>query len=199
MKKSIFIVLAIIGSFVEITAQSQWAFGPKIGMGISDVSVSSLDHNSRAGIIVGVLGEYRVRNFALETDFLYASQGFKWGKVDVKENYLLIPLKVKLYMPYVLKGLNIFAGPQLDLCIKRGEWVWLYPSGGNGKHKVPYQNTLASLTFGLGYRFDFGLDLAANYNVGIVSNIDDKNSSDKNHVFQITAGYDLCRLLNWCK
>lgn len=200
MVKLILTFLIIISSLFEITAQSQWSFGPKIGLGISDVSVTSLDHNSRTGITAGLFGEYRIHNFALEADFLYANQGFKWNKDAIEENYLLIPLKVKLYMPYLLKGLNIFAGPQLDLCIKRADWIWLLMSGQGatemGKQSIPYQNTLASITFGLGYRFDFGLDLAFSYNAGIVSNV--KEYSDKNRVFQLTAGYDLCKLFKLC-
>ena len=137
---------------------------------------------------------------ALESDFLYANQGFKWNKDAIEENYLLIPLKVKLYMPYILKGLNIFAGPQLDLCIKRNDWIWLLMSGedgaGTGKQNIPYQNTLASITFGLGYRFDFGLDLAFSYNAGIVSYV--LEYSEKICVFQLTAGYDLCKLFKLC-
>ena len=67
---------------------------------------------------------------------------------------------------------------------------------GTGKQNIPYQNTLASITFGLGYRFDFGLDLAFSYNAGIVSNV--KEYSDKNRVFQLTVGYDLCKLFKLC-
>ena len=182
MKKIFYLFLMIFGIQSGSTAQSQWSFGPKIGLGISDVSVTGIDHNSRTGVTAGLFGEYRIQNFALEADFLYANQGFKWNKDAIEENYLLIPLKVKLYMPYILKGLNIFAGPQLDLCIKRNDWIWLLMSGedgaGTGKQNIPYQNTLASITFGLGYRFDFGLDLAFSYNAGIVSNV--KEYSDKN-------------------
>ncbi|WP_293739602.1 outer membrane beta-barrel protein [uncultured Parabacteroides sp.] len=200
MKKTVYFIVLFFCNLSGITAQSQWSFGPKIGLGISDVSVTGIDHNSRTGVTAGLFGEYRIQNFALEADFLYANQGFKWNTDAIEENYLLIPLKVKLYMPYILKGLNIFAGPQLDLCIKRNDWIWLWMSEGDatrmGKQNVPYQNTLASITFGLGYRFDFGLDLAFSYNAGIVSNV--KEYSDKNRVFQITAGYDLCKLFKLC-
>lgn len=197
MKKTVYLILILFCNLSGITAQSQWSFGPKIGLGISDVSVTSLDHNSRSGVTAGLFGEYRIQNFALEADFLYANQGFKWNKEAIEDNYLLIPLKAKLYMPYILKGLNIFAGPQLDLCIKRGDWNWLrLVDGGINIQNVPYQNTLASITFGLGYRFDFGLDLAFSYNAGIVSNV--KEYSDKNRVFQLTAGYDLCKLFKLC-
>ena len=200
MKKIFYLFLMIFRFQSGSTAQSQWSFGPKIGLGISDVSVTGIDHNSRTGVTAGLFGEYRIQNFALEADFLYANQGFKWNKDAIEENYLLIPLKVKLYMPYILKGLNIFAGPQLDLCIKRNDRIWLLMSGedgaGTGKQNIPYQNTLASITFGLGYRFDFGLDLAFSYNAGIVSNV--KEYSDKNCVFQLTAGYDLCKLFKLC-
>lgn len=51
---------------------------------------------------------------------------------------------------------------------------------------------------GLGYRFGFGLDLAFNYNAGVTSNVDRENISDKNRVFQLTAGYDLCKLFKLC-
>ena len=88
MKKIFYLFLMIFGIQSGSTAQSQWSFGPKIGLGISDVSVTGIDHNSRTGVTAGLFGEYRIQNFALEADFLYANQGFKWNKDAIEENYL---------------------------------------------------------------------------------------------------------------
>lgn len=69
MKKIFYLFLMIFGIQSGSTAQSQWSFGPKIGLGISDVSVTGIDHNSRTGVTAGLFGEYRIQNFALEADF----------------------------------------------------------------------------------------------------------------------------------
>lgn len=197
MKKIFYLFLLIFGIQSGITAQDQWSFGPKIGVGISNSSLSglSINHSYYTGITVGAFGEYRNKNFAVECDLLYANQGLKWNNEPFKDHYLLIPLKVKLYIPHLLKSrLYVFAGPQLDLCVKRDEnraAFWTV-SGGSHTYKSPYRQTSASISAGLGYRFDFGLDLAFCYNAGIVSNV--KEYSDKNHVFQLTVGYDLYKL-----
>lgn len=198
MRKQIILFFALFCSLSGIIAQNKWSFGPKIGIGFSTVSNTPLtDDGYRTGVVAGVFGEYRVSNFAIEADVLYAEQGLEWGEKTIKDNYLLIPLKAKLYMPYILKGLNVFVGPQLDLCVKRGDWVWWWLTGG-GDYKVPYRDELMSIVAGLGYRFDFGLDLTVNYNAGLISNIDNSRSSEKNRVFQITVGYDLHTLFKLC-
>lgn len=180
----------------ESMAQSQWSFGPRLGIGFSN-RAEDFDYCNH--FVGGIFGEYRINNFATELDLLFTKQGMKYpleshGNASRKDKCLLIPLKAKLYMPYLLKGLNIFAGPQLDIFPNRHSPY--IPTSSFGTNA--YRKAGISIVMGLGYRFDFGLDLAFNYNAGVTSNVDRENISDKNRVFQLTAGYDLCKLFKLC-
>lgn len=189
MKKALF-TICLLCSFLGMQAQHQWSAGPRIGLNVATVRSQLIDFPTRqapygCNINIGVFGEYRIWNFAVETDLIYSVQSYKIGKSN--NGYLLIPLKLKLYTPYLLEGLNLFAGPQLDLCVNRKGPIVL---GGGISY---YRNTQASITVGLGYRFKFGLDLTANYNMGLISNfIWEKKCL--NNVFQIAVGWDLVRL-----
>lgn len=180
----------------ESMAQSQWSVGPRLGIGFSN-RAEGFDYCNH--FVGGIFGEYRINNFATELDLLFTKQGMKYpleshGNASQKDKCLLIPLKAKLYMPYLLKGLNIFAGPQLDIFPNRHSPY--IPTSSFGTNA--YRKAGISIVMGLGYRFDFGLDLAFNYNAGVTSNVDRENISDKNRVFQLTAGYDLCKLFKLC-
>lgn len=193
MKKIIVLLCLMIFALNEATAQSQWYFGPRLGVGFSNRAEG---YDYCAHIVGGVSGEYKIKNFGVEIDVLYTKQGMKYpdGNASRKDKCLLIPLKAKVYMPYLLEGLNIFAGPQLDIFPNRHSPN--IPTSSFGTNS--YRKAGISIVMGLGYRFDFGLDLSFNYNAGVTSNVDRENISDKNRVFQLTAGYDLCKLFKLC-
>ena len=195
MKKIIFTLIAFL-SLNGAMAQHQWSVGPRLGIGFSN-RAEGFDYCNH--FVGGILGEYRISNFATELDLLFTKQGMKYpleshGNASRKDKCLLIPLKAKLYMPYLLKGLNIFAGPQLEIFPNRHSPY--IPTSSFSTNS--YRKAGISIVMGLGYRFDFGLDLAFNYNAGVTSNVYRENISDKNRVFQLTAGYDLCKLFKLC-
>lgn len=203
MKKQLFLLLLFAFFSIGVAvAQSEWAFGPRLGVGFSTRAGGfpdyySVENSYCANLVGGVFGEYKYRNFAVELDVLFTKQGFSGDREKAtKDPAWLIPLKFKYYMPF-LKGLNVFAGPQLDIFPDRHYRI-LPPPGGSGLAQ-DYRKTQASITVGLGYRFKFGLDLAVNYNAGIVSNLRNKDISDDNKVFQVTVGYSLNRLFKLSK
>ncbi len=193
MKKIIFILIAFLSLNGVVMAQHQWSVGPRLGIGFSN-RAEGYDYCNH--FVGGIFGEYRISNFATELDLLFTKQGMRYPESDTsqKDKCLSIPLKAKLYMPYVLRGLNIFVGPQLDIFPDRHSPY--IPTSSFGTDS--YRKVGISIVMGLGYRFDFGLDLTFNYNAGVTSNIDMENISDKNRVFQLTAGYDLCKLFKLC-
>ena len=114
-------------------------------------------------------------------------QGVDFDGYRQKDHYLLIPLKGKYYIP-ACKGLNVFVGPQMDICLDRNTMLF------DGGAPAESRNCMLSATFGLGYRFQFGLDLAANYNIGLLSNMKTSGFDPmRNSVFQISVGWCLYR------
>jgi predicted porin len=67
---------------------------------------------------------------------------------------------------------------------------------GGGDTTFHYRKTTASITAGIGYRFKSGIDVAINYNHGLVplNKQDFNGKKGYERVFQITAGYDLSKL-----
>ncbi|WP_299233095.1 outer membrane beta-barrel protein [uncultured Bacteroides sp.] len=189
MKKVLILFVCLIAfSFSNLNAQSQWSFGPRVGVGFSS---RYGDNGYYSKMLGGVFGEYRIKKFATELDVLFTKQGEGGGDYLEKSKCILIPLKFKFY-PCSTLGLNIFVGPQLDIYYNGLEGM--QP---DGSPMIHYQKTSASLTAGLGYRFNFGLDLTFNYNYGLVKLNKDEFPGLENYrdrVFQISLGYDLFSL-----
>ena len=180
MKK---IAVLIIMCFVMIglKAQSEWSFGPRIGRGFS----KNYDKEYHSNNIIGLFGEYRVKKVATELDVLFTEQGTFW----LTYKCVLIPLKFKFY-PWKTNGFNVSIGPQLNIYKEEpGETS-------NGGGVLRYRKTTASITAGIGYKFKLGIDVAINYNHGLVpiNKQDIQGKKWRERVFQITAGYDLSKL-----
>lgn len=169
-------------------AQHRWAFGPRAGVSFAKLTN---DHISgyKPGLLAGAFGEYRIQNFAAELAVLFSQQGERQlnsildlhsKNTNRTDNYIILPLRAKYYTPFA-KGLNIFAGPQFDLGF--GFEQYIGPS-------VDTRTGSISLTMGVGYRFDFGLDLTANYNLGLQDRVGALPShNSRNSVFQVAVGY----------
>ena len=182
MKKSIILIIMCF-AITGLKAQGEWSFGPRIGYGLS--KNIWFDNEHHANFIMGLSGEYKIKKFATELDVLFTEQG------TFMETYkcILIPLKFKFY-PCTTNGFNVFAGPQLNIYKEEpGE-----TSTGGGI--LRYRKTTASIMVGVGYRFKSGIDIAINYNHGLVpiNKQDIKGKKWHEQVFQITVGYDLHRL-----
>lgn len=110
MKKIAFLLLL----FVAFQASAQeFHFIPKIGLNFANMTNS--DGNMKAGLNIGVAGEFMMtNNFAIEPGVYYSMQGCKdelaGNDIKIKNDYLNIPILLK---GYVYNGFNLFAGPQL--------------------------------------------------------------------------------------
>jgi hypothetical protein len=170
---------------IGLKAQAQWSFGPRIGEGFSKIIYNN--NECYANFIMGLSGEYKIKNFGTELDVLFTEQ----GTFSRTYECILIPLKFKFY-PQTTNGFNIFAGPQLTM-YKEEPREFLHGGGDTTFH---YRKTTASITAGIGYRFKSGIDVAINYNHGLVplNKQDFNGKKGYERVFQITAGYDLSKL-----
>ena len=181
--KKVFVLILMFVVFCGANAQGAWSFGPRFGIGFS----KNWDSRYYSNNIIGLFGEYRVKKIATELDVLFTKQ----GTFNATYQCAVIPLKFKYY-PLLNDGFNIFAGPQLTMY--KEEPARIIMSG--GPYDYHYNKTTAAIIVGLGYRTKIGLDIAFNYNHGLVD-INKEKQWDKKwreRVFQITAAYDLSKL-----
>lgn len=186
---SILLLLILIPVFVMA---QQWTVGPRAGLNVARLT----DFSEKWGCWghAGVFGEWQKSDWALEADLLYSAQGAQYDDWRNTDHYLLIPLKAKYYIP-ACRGLNLFAGPQLDICLKRNsinfDWAPDVIPPGESNYK---RSCMVSATFGVGYRFRCGLDVAANYNISLMSNLKKDFDPSRNSVFQFSIGWCLFKI-----
>lgn len=188
--------IALLGS---VKAQSEWWFGPKVGLNVTNVTHSHGDN--KASINAGVFAGFRFNDWlAVQAEVLYSRQGWR-DKIDVtgadnvkadfRVNYLNIPLLARFY---VWDRVSVDLGPQIGLALNAKQRY--KHDGETVKEKIHNLNSVeASFVLGASYDFDFGLTASLRYNLGL-SNVFDKDSfgeSNKNHVFQVALAYKL----NW--
>lgn len=184
--KRILTLLVLLSLATDAVAQkSSWYIGARAGVSVSSITNYNASYGYDAGFTGGVFGEYKHRSgFAVELDLLYARQ----GAAQSQDDYLLLPLKLKYYIPCT-GGLNVFVGPQLDQLLSNPIGI-LSPPGGE---PIESRTTTVSLTAGLGCRFKFGLELTANNNYGLQDLVKNLNQHYRNSVFQFTVRYDVFR------
>lgn len=175
MKKifSLLVVALLLGSF---KAQAQgFHIIPKVGLNLS--SLSNVDGSSIAGVNVGVSAEIMLsKKFAIEPGILFSMQGTKIDLEKVHLDYINIPVYAKYY---IIKGFNVFAGPQVGFNIRA-------KSGGESVKDL-IRTADFGMGLGAGYQFGWGLMVSANYNFGFVDV--QKSTSTKNGVFQLNVGW----------
>lgn len=194
---------------LKSTAQ-ELHFMPKIGFTLADIS--HLQTKVRSGANVGLGAEYLFPNeiAAVETGVYYAMQGaYIKGTVAghylttfLKNDYLNIPVLAKAY---VYNGINVFVGPQFSFNVK-DKITMEYGGKELGKVNTTdfVENFDLAIMMGVGYQFESGLFVNANYNLGLLAvfkedefTITGENAahtitdglSTRNRVFQISAGW----------
>lgn len=196
MKKLVLALIAGIALWGTAQAQTEFRFGPKVGLNVTNLTHS--DGDNKVSINVGAFAEMRVNDLlGIQGELLYSRQGWR-DKVDIdgdnvnvkyRVNYLNIPIMARLY---VMEHLSVDLGPQLGIALNaRARYK---DSGTTVKNKMRNLNTIeCSFLFGVSYDLFDRFLLSARYNLGL-SNVFDKDkfgSSNKNHVFQLSVGYRL--------
>lgn len=191
MKKILLSLFAIMLAF-SVSAQ-RVGFGPKVGLNIGMLTDKAFDarYNFNAGAFV----EYDISApWSLELSALYSRQGgmLKHYPVTLTENrdatlrldYVNAPLVIKYY-PWM--GLNIFLGPQFSYLV-------------NAELKVKDIDAMSikdtfhkfdiGVVGGVGYTWECGLVLSAQYNLGLRPIYKDKDLTKVyNSVVQINMGW----------
>lgn len=203
-------LMALVAVMPLKTTAQELHFMPKIGFTLADIS--HLQTKVRSGANVGLGAEYLFPNeiAAVETGVYYAMQGaYIKGTVAghylttfLKNDYLNIPVLAKAY---VYNGINVFVGPQFSFNVK-DKITMEYGGKELGKVNTTdfVENFDLAIMMGVGYPFESGLFVNANYNLGLLAvfkedefTITGENAahtitdglSTRNRVFQISAGW----------
>lgn len=203
-------LMALVAVMPLKTTAQELHFMPKIGFTLADIS--HLQTKVRSGANVGLGAEYLFPNeiAAVETGVYYAMQGaYIKGTVAghylttfLKNDYLNIPVLAKAY---VYNGINVFVGPQFSFNVK-DKITMEYGGKELGKVNTTdfVENFDLAIMLGVGYQFESGLFVNANYNLGLLAvfkedefTITGENAahtitdglSARNRVFQISAGW----------
>lgn len=173
-------VVAVLGC-TNVNAQ-EIKFGVKGGLNFA--SVSGDDTAGVDGVTsfnFGVVSEIPISGkFSFQPELMYSGQGYSFNDDTIALSYLNLPLMGKYY---VTKGLSVEAGPQIG---------FLFSAKNEGADvKDSFKTVDFGVNFGLGYKFDNGLNFGARYNLGLtnINDVDGYSGKNKNGVFQISAGY----------
>ena len=205
MKKILFILTIVLFGFSSIIAQNI-KYGSKIGINIANISGDETDDlNTRTSLHAGAVAEIIISDeFSFQAELLYSAQGAKsdysetldevtFRYTSVKLEYINVPLLAKYY---VTEGFSLEAGPQVGFLITADRE---FEKTDNGETETGAEDILDEikgidfgLNFGLGYKLDSGIFLAASYNFGL-SDINDFEGTDQlinqNQVVQVSVGY----------
>ena len=177
MKKVVLLFILFVFSLSLVDAQ-EFHFIPRIGLNLANTYPESFA-DMRPGLNIGVAEEIRFSKlFALEPGVYYSMQGYqqenaKGETARLKADYLNIPVYAKFYL---YRGFHLFAGPQVGFNVRAKASNYIFVSAPTPVHQSEYdfsgdkkeeiRNCDFSVLMGLGYTFDMGLVISANYNLG---------------------------------
>jgi hypothetical protein len=119
MKKILTIVIILMLLGIEINAQNNFRFGITGGMNVSNFRfkpASIYNYNSKAGIMIGVVGDYSLSScITLESNLLLSQKGYNYKientSIDVNLYYVELPVMIKYnYLRSESIGLDLSAG-----------------------------------------------------------------------------------------
>ena len=177
MKKVVLLFILFVFSLSQADAQ-EFHFIPRISLNLANTYPESFA-DMRPGLNIGVAEEIRFSKlFALEPGVYYSMQGYqqenaKGETARLKADYLNIPVYAKFYL---YRGFHLFAGPQVGFNVRAKASNYIFVSAPTPVHQSEYdfsgdkkeeiRNCDFSVSMGLGYTFDMGLVISANYNLG---------------------------------
>ena len=145
----------------------------------------------RPGIVAGVSLEFPSTSFlSFEPGIYFSMQGGQSDDASLRCDYINIPLNAKVYL---YRGLHLLVGPQVGFLV--------YEGSDEGKHVDSLCRTVdLGVNFGLGYQFDFGLNVTMGYYAGVINALEDvydasdsakmKKLSSYNRMLQVTVGWN---------
>ncbi|MTK53940.1 porin family protein [Paludibacter sp.] len=194
-KISILTVVMCLASFVAINAQVR--IGPKVGMNISNMTLSSsginMSMSTLVGFQVGVVAEIPVAtDFVIQPGLLYSSKGTKIDMAGVNSNerldYLELPVnamyKIELAGP---AKLILFAGPYLGYGVGGKDSMTGEKIKFTGANK-DFKALDLGLNFGPGVEIG-SLQVTLQYGFSLTNISPESSVTAKNKVFSIALAY----------
>ena len=159
---------------------------PKVGLAIGSFSGEyitvggKVENKKRVGFTAGLEGEIYATNWlGIALGLNYAQQGWKFGDVKCKYDYLNVPLVADFY---VARGLALKTGVQLGF-LMNAKWDDLNVKDDSNK-------TNFSIPIGISYEFsNVVLDLRYNVALSKVNKNATDNYKYRSDLVQITIGY----------
>ncbi|MFV0565153.1 MAG: porin family protein [Flavobacteriaceae bacterium] len=211
MKKVNVLLIVIFSMALTLSAQ-EIKIGAKAGANLSSLTGDVDGVKSKIGFHAGGMVEIPVSGqFYVQPELLFSAQGYKVDSNDAvgTMNYLSLPVIGKYY---VTDNLSIEAGPQIGYLLSAnvkiddddddgiiidqtklkmsGKKAAAAASSSTKQDTKDYFKSIDfSLGFGLGYKFDLGINVSARYNLGLSNISDDSEESLKTSVFMFSIGY----------
>lgn len=209
MKKVLSIVFLVAAMLFAANANAQIKFGLKGGLNVTSMSFSEevFDASNKTGFFVGPMVKVTVPIVGLsfdaaalydqkEADVKYTGTEGELGKVNVKQQSIIIPVNVRYgFGLSSLANIFLFAGPQWGINVGDKNFKW------NESSSYSLKKSNFSVNVGAGVTLLNHLQVSANYNIACGKSADASLSKaldaaanagkDKSHnnSWQIALGY----------
>lgn len=179
MKKLMLSILAV--AFSASVFSQGIDLGVKVGANFSTIN-DAVNVKNKTGLLFGAFAGVKFTSkLGIQSELLYSQQGAEFeGLGDVNLNYVNLPVFAKIYL---VKGLNIQAGPQFGFVVDDNVSKVFKEINSSIKAK----DFDVSGLIGLGYDLPVGVRIDARYNFGLTETID--GGDGKNGVFSLALGY----------
>lgn len=196
------VAIALLAT-AEAKAQSDWTFGVKAGLNLSDEAIADNPTEMLAGLHVGGVVNYRLNDpFDIEVDLVYSQQGvvdkgiwtigpegleLSGAEIKTRSHYLNLPVALKWYGN---DSFYVECGPQFGYQLSRRMKL-----NKDADSSVAIDATLlkrfdVGAFLGVGYVFGSGLLLNARYVWGFTDTAKDSFLSyGPNRNLQLSVGY----------
>ncbi len=163
------------------------SFGAKIGVNISDITNST--GKARNGLVTGVFVDYNFSRLGIEIGLDYSQLGadkvVAQGATNNSVNHHLDYLNTNIIAKYqIFKGYRVYCGPQLSTLLTAKHKY----SNATENVRKQYTPFGVGIVAGVGYTFNFGLDISATFNRGLFE-ILKTTTNQYNTVFNVCIGY----------
>ena len=199
MKKIILAAFLAAGTFFTASAQSKTTFGVSAGVNFAKITASvdgvsgSGSSGSLTSFSVGVFADAPLgQNFSIQPGLYYTGKGAgsdDGSDAKLKLNYLQVPVNFLYNAPFGGGKFFVGAGPYIGIGLNAKA------TGEGESADLEFGTDVKRTDFGatglLGVRFDNGLLLKANYDLGLSNILPDNEVgvSSKNRVIGLSVGF----------
>lgn len=201
MKNVLKILMTIIMMFVINDSQAQVRFGPKVGLNLSNMTLTlsglAYDPVGETGVNFGIVSEIPLKNnIVLQPGILYTQKGasytYSGSELSILPTYIEIPVNAMCKSSMGAIDLLIFAGPYAGYGVggesisPGGSEAIVFGSGADKDMKV----FDFGLNVGAGIElFDFQLTAHYGFSLKDLTPVTADNQEMKNEVFSFSVAY----------